>query len=299
MSRPQRDYLCKRCRNMRVFESSAGKLRCRTCKTLMTPDGPDPPEGLRPSRQPDFFAWCPDCMVRSPFFTFLHLFSCAVCSHVFEQRPPEQAPRRSQQRSNSQERPSDDGVANSRGAANSVGNRARRRDIAKRWHPDAHPNASAAEKERLGKRFAEEMAKVDREDRREADAYSPTRWPSPDDKWWEDADDDRDDFEVGTAESRRTHERVKAWEQQQKREEAERRAQSSAWREWYAKQVFPLTHRIGCGAIAAIPIVCAFFDIGFALITLCACMLLNNLRGNVWHKDLKRRYESETGRRAP
>lgn len=98
----------------------------------------------------------------------------------------------------------------------------RRRDIAKRWHPDAHPNASPAEKERLGKRFAEEMARLDKDGDGSPADYEPHKWPGPNDAWWDEQDGDDNRESPGEQESER------AWEDEQEAKRAQEAAADAA-----------------------------------------------------------------------
>lgn len=293
---------------MKAFEVHAGKLRCRTCKTLMTPESgkEDPPEGLRPSRDPSFYAWCPTCRERSPFYTMLHLCTCGICHKVFEQRPPDQDPGGGQQRSESRSRTSTSASRATPSPSAADDRQNRLREIAKRWHPDAHPTASPAEKQRLGKRFAEEMAKLDSDRRWEPSTYEPEQWPPPDDDWWDDLEDD-DDRPFGSWQQR-VHERVKSWEREQERQKNEKREAWRAYSTWSDAQPFPFAHRLGCGAITLIPvavIVWGAFEgdimngVAVAMMSLFLCMALNNWRDKVHYKDKRERYEAETGRKAP
>ena len=89
---------------------------------------------------------------------------------------------------------------------------------------------------------------------------------------------------------------------------AARREAWQAYSSWSDAQPFPLAHRVGCGAIALIPvalIVGSAFEgdirngSAVAMMSLFLCMALNNWRGKVHYKDKRERYEAETGRKAP
>jgi hypothetical protein len=131
----------------------------------------------------------------------------------------------------------------------------RRREIAKRWHPDAHPNATPEEKERLGRRFAEEMAKLDRDTRRAQTDYEPRKWPSPNDAWWDDLGDD-DERQRDWGQQSEIHRRQRAWEAEQERKRAEEAAKAAeAAKEFRRRMQEPVPwHKVLLAPMVAMPL---------------------------------------------
>lgn len=151
------------------------------------------------------------------------------------------------------------------------------------------------------------MAKLDSDRQWEPSTYEPEQWPPPDDDWWDDLEDDDDDRPFGSWQQR-VHDRVKSWEREQERQKNEKREAWRAYSTWSDGQPFPFAHRLGCGAIALIPvavIVWGAFEgdlkkgIAVAMMSLLLCIALNNKRGSVLYEAQRKHYEAETGRKAP
>lgn len=181
------------------------------------------------------------------------------------------------------------------------------RAIAKKWHPDAHPNASLSEKRDLEKRFVEEMARLDASYRdREAHSSrsSQTDSPSP-----------RKSTSSTPASSH-------GWRPEQgrsghadiERDRAKREmfAELKAYWDWRNAQKRPVAEVMGVGLTLGVPVLVmaaavaqgdASNGLAVAMMIFVVAIAIRSHRIMVGREaremSYRKRYEEETGRVAP